>query len=124
MSNDTSPHGLTGRLVSPPEAYGLEETGHDFFIQFTDARPDSGGLSGATSSEAVSWGKVAPEAIPDTIVTYGDMTILLPILAAYAAQKGMRRPLKRLYRTRGDSIEALRREISRQSERQNGNEVG
>jgi len=94
------------------EIYGIEESGHDFFIQFTDARPDSGGLSGATPSEAVSWGKVAPEAIPDTAVAYGDTTILLPILAAYAAHKGGRRPLKRLYHRRDEFIEALRQEIN------------
>jgi len=43
---------------------GLEERGHDYFIQFTDARPDTGGLSGATPSEAVSWGKIDPEELP------------------------------------------------------------
>ena len=30
------------------EVLGLEESGHDYFLQFTDARPDTGGLSGAT----------------------------------------------------------------------------
>ncbi|MFQ5894150.1 MAG: deoxyhypusine synthase, partial [Nitrospinota bacterium] len=40
---------------------GLEKMPHDYFIQFTDARPDTGGLSGATPSEAVSWGKIDPE---------------------------------------------------------------
>jgi deoxyhypusine synthase len=29
------------------EIMGLDEKGHDYFIQFTDARPDTGGLSGA-----------------------------------------------------------------------------
>jgi len=46
------------------EVLGLEERGHDYFIQFTDARPDTGGLSGATPSEAVSWGKIDPEELP------------------------------------------------------------
>jgi len=46
------------------EVLGLEEQGHDYFIQFTDARPDTGGLSGATPSEAVSWGKIDPEELP------------------------------------------------------------
>ncbi|NIQ56024.1 MAG: deoxyhypusine synthase, partial [Gemmatimonadetes bacterium] len=52
------------------EVLGIEESGHDYFIQFTDARPDTGGLSGATPSEAVSWGKVDPDALPDTVVCY------------------------------------------------------
>lgn len=39
------------------EVLGLPETGHDYFLQITDARPDTGGLSGATPSEAMSWGR-------------------------------------------------------------------
>ena len=66
------------------EVLGLEEKGHDYFLQFTDARPDTGGLSGATPSEAVSWGKIDPDQLPDTVVTYVDTTIAMPILTAYA----------------------------------------
>ena len=44
------------------EVMGVAEDGHDYFLQVTDARPDTGGLSGATPSEAVSWGKIDPEA--------------------------------------------------------------
>src|SRR4029453_4125288 len=40
------------------EVLGLAEKGHDYYIQITDARPDTGGLSGATPSEGVTWGKV------------------------------------------------------------------
>jgi deoxyhypusine synthase len=65
------------------EVLGLEERGHDYFIQVTDARPDTGGLSGATPAEAVSWGKVDPEELPSTVVCYTDSTIALPILTAY-----------------------------------------
>src|SRR5215467_2567761 len=35
------------------EVLGIDERGHDFFLQVTDARPDTGGLSGATPGEAV-----------------------------------------------------------------------
>src|SRR5689334_21698143 len=42
------------------EVLGIDERGHDYFLQVTDARPDTGGLSGATPGEAVSWGKVDP----------------------------------------------------------------
>jgi deoxyhypusine synthase len=78
------------------EVLGLEESGHDYFLQFTDARPDTGGLSGATPSEAMTWGKVDPEQLPDTVTCYVDSTVALPLLTAYALARGpMRRP-KRL----------------------------
>src|SRR5438874_12497828 len=66
------------------EVLGIEEKGHDYYIQFTDARVDTGGLSGATPSEAVSWGKVDPDRLPDTVVCYCDSTIAPPRLTAYA----------------------------------------
>ncbi len=65
------------------EILGLPEEGHDFFIQFTDARPDTGGLSGATPSEAVSWGKIDPTALFNTIVSYGDCSLMLPFFTSY-----------------------------------------
>lgn len=79
------------------EVLGLEERGHDFFVQFTDARPDTGGLSGATPSEAVSWGKIDPDELPSTIVCYTDSTIALPLVTAYVIKQCQPRPLKRLY---------------------------
>ncbi len=69
------------------EVLGLAEKGHDYFLQLTDARPDSGGLSGATPAEAVSWGKVDPRKLPDAVVCYGDSTISLPLITAYALEK-------------------------------------
>src|SRR5262249_53873005 len=63
------------RLQTEPqiqEVLGIDEAGHDYFMQITDARPDTGGLSGATPAEAVSWGKVDPKALPDTVVCYLD----------------------------------------------------
>lgn len=89
------------------EILGLEEKGHDYFIQFTDARPDTGGLSGATPSEAMTWGKVDPEQLPDTVVCYVDSTIAMPILAAYALDVAGARPLKRLYDRRDALLSAL-----------------
>ena len=79
------------------EVLGLEEAGHDYFLQLTDARADTGGLSGATPAEAVSWGKIDPEKLPDAVVAYVDSTVALPILTAYALSKHAERPLKRLY---------------------------
>ncbi len=79
------------------EVLGIEEKGHDFFLQITDARPDTGGLSGATPSEAVSWGKVDPSRLPDTVVCYLDCTVAVPILASYALAGSPPRQPKRLY---------------------------
>jgi deoxyhypusine synthase len=90
------------------EVLGLEERGHDYFIQVTDARPDTGGLSGATPSEAVSWGKVDPEELPSTIVCYTDSTIALPIITAYVTNQCQPRPLKRLYDRRSEMVAKLK----------------
>jgi deoxyhypusine synthase len=79
------------------EVLGISEKGHDYYLQITDARADTGGLSGATPAEAVSWGKVDPDQLPGTVVCYLDNTIGFPILAAYALAKRQPRPLKRLY---------------------------
>lgn len=90
------------------EVLGLDEAGHDYFVQVTDARPDSGGLSGATPGEAVSWGKVDPEKLPGTVVVYGDTTIIAPLLAAYALTRHEPRPLRRLYDRREGMLGRLR----------------
>ena len=92
------------------EVLGIAEKGHDYFLQVTDARPDTGGLSGATPSEAVSWGKVDPQGLPHTVVCYTDTTIALPILTAYLVQTVGRRRPKRLYARREEALELLRRE--------------
>jgi deoxyhypusine synthase len=90
------------------EIMGIAEKGHDYFVQFTDARPDTGGLSGATPSEAMTWGKVDPDLLPDTIVCYTDSTIAMPIMTAYALEVAGSRPLKRLYDQRERLLEQLR----------------
>jgi len=95
------------------EVMGIEERGHDYFLQCTDARPDTGGLSGATPGEAVSWGKIDPENLPDCVVCYADSTIALPLITAYALSKAAPRKLKRLYARRDAQFEALRRQYLR-----------
>lgn len=100
------------------EVLGLEERGHDYFVQITDARPDTGGLSGATPSEAVSWGKVDPEELPSTIVCYTDSTIALPIITAYVMNQCEARPLKRLYDRREELLERLKLDYLAARERQ------
>src|ERR1051325_9171203 len=89
------------------EVLGIAETGHDYYLQITDARPDTGGLSGATPSEAVSWGKVDPDRLPETFVCYVDNTLGFPILAAYALAKRGPRRLKRLYHRREEMMRTL-----------------
>ncbi len=89
------------------EVLGIDERGHDYFLQMTDARPDVGGLSGATPNEAVSWGKIDPDQLPGTVVCYADNTITLPLLTAYALQRVPPRPIKRLYDRRHAMMERL-----------------
>jgi deoxyhypusine synthase len=92
---------------------GIAEKGHDYFLQITDARPDTGGLSGATPSEAVSWGKVDPDQLPGTVVCYCDSTIAVPLIAAYAIATRAPRKLKRLYDRREDLMQRLRDEYQK-----------
>jgi len=95
------------------EVLEIEEKGHDYFLQVTDARPDTGGLSGATPAEAVSWGKIDPDRLPDAVVCYVDSTIALPIITAYAMARHEPRPLKRLYDRREAMLNLLKEEHAR-----------
>lgn len=92
------------------EVLRIKEFGQDYFLQVTDARPDTGGLSGATPSEAVSWGKVDPERLPDAVVCYTDTTIAMPILTSYALARHKRRKLRRLFDQRHDTMNLLAKE--------------
>lgn len=92
------------------EVLRIKEFGQDYFFQVTDARPDTGGLSGATPSEAVSWGKVDPDRLPDAVVCYTDTTIAMPILTHYALANHKPRKHRRLYDQRGAMLKALTRE--------------
>jgi deoxyhypusine synthase len=89
------------------EVLGIDERGHDYFLQMTDARPDTGGLSGATPAEAVSWGKIDPDQLPGTVVVYTDTSIALPLLTAYARERRTERPLRRLYGRRAAMMDRL-----------------
>ncbi len=92
------------------EVLGIDEKGHDYFLQITDARADTGGLSGATPGEAVSWGKIDPDQLPNTVVAYMDSTVGLPILTAYALAKHAPRTPRRLYDRRAQMLDDLKRE--------------
>ncbi|MFQ5754055.1 MAG: deoxyhypusine synthase [bacterium] len=95
------------------EILGIDEKGHDYYLQFTDARVDTGGLSGATPSEAVSWGKVDPQRLPDAVTCYCDATIALPVLTAYALARSKPRELKQLYHKRDEVFKKLKQESSK-----------
>lgn len=95
------------------EVLGIDERGHDYFLQITDARPDTGGLSGATPAEAVSWGKIDPDRLPDAVVCYLDSTVALPLLTSYALAKRAKRPLRRLYDRREALMQSLKAEYAK-----------
>jgi len=99
------------------EVLKIDERGHDYFIQVTDARPDTGGLSGATPSEAVSWGKIDPDKLPGTIVAYVDSTIAMPMITSYALAKRKPRKLRRLYDRRDAMMHRLKREAEKTANR-------
>ena len=99
------------------EVLGIDERGHDYFLQVTDARPDTGGLSGATPAEAVSWGKVDPDKLPDAVVCYVDSTVALPLITAYALARHEPREPKRLFDRRGEFIDLLQREYAKSTRR-------
>jgi deoxyhypusine synthase len=90
------------------EVLGVNKGGHDYFIQITTDAPHWGGLSGATPSEAVSWGKIKPEQLNSAVVVYGDSTIALPLLTAYAVTKAQPHPRKELYSKREEMLRELK----------------
>lgn len=99
------------------EVLGIDERGHDYFLQVTDARPDTGGLSGATPGEAVSWGKVDPDRLPDAVVCYVDSTVALPLITAYALTRHEPREPKRLYDKRDQFMTLLLTEYKKSKRR-------
>jgi deoxyhypusine synthase len=85
------------------EVLMIPEVGQDYDINITDARPDTGGLSGAPPSEAASWGKIDPTKLDETVTAYIDVTVAFPMMTAYAIQATKPKKLKRLY-DRGDEL--------------------
>lgn len=81
----------------------IPEVGQDYDINVTDARPDTGGLSGAPPSEAASWGKIDPTKLDETVTAYLDVTAAFPMMVAYTLQTTTAKKLKRLY-DRGDEL--------------------
>ena len=95
------------------EVYNIPKGGNDYFIQITTDQVVWGGLSGATPAEAVSWGKVNPGVLPDTVVAYADSTIAFPLFCEYAVgSANNRRPRKNLVRRREELVATLKREAT------------
>ncbi|OFW15189.1 MAG: hypothetical protein A3F69_02665 [Acidobacteria bacterium RIFCSPLOWO2_12_FULL_66_10] len=93
------------------EVYGIPKGGNEYFIQITTDSAVWGGLSGATPAEAVSWGKVNPGVLPDTVVAYCDSTIAFPLFCEYAVgSPNGRRPRKELVHKRADLVASLARQ--------------
>ncbi len=55
--------------------------GADYAVYITTARPTSGSMSGATTNEAKSWGKIKDDS--DAITVNGDATIIFPLIMHY-----------------------------------------
>jgi deoxyhypusine synthase len=91
------------------EVLMISGAGQDYDINITDARPDTGGLSGAPPSEAVSWGKINPATLEETVTAYLDVTVALPLMVAYVTQTTKPKKQKRLYYRRQELREKLTR---------------
>jgi deoxyhypusine synthase len=93
------------------EVYGIPKGGNDYFIQITTDQVVWGGLSGATPAEAVSWGKVNPGVLPDTVVAYCDSTVAFPLFCEYVigSERGDR-PRKGLMRRRDELVANLKQQ--------------
>lgn len=59
--------------------------GMDYAVIITMDRQETGGLSGSTIEETVSWGKVKSEA--DKVMVIGDAMIIFPIIVASVAER-------------------------------------
>jgi deoxyhypusine synthase len=98
------------------EVYGIPKGGNDFFIQFTTDQVVWGGLSGATPAEAVSWGKVNPGVLPDTVVAYCDSTVAFPLFCEYTVgHPNGRRTRKHLIGRRQELVDRLKAEARRRA---------
>ena len=63
----------------------IARKGMDYAILITMDRPETGGLSGSTLREAMSWGKIKPRA--DHITVVGDVMIVFPLIVASVLER-------------------------------------
>src|SRR5512143_3370989 len=76
----------------------LNRGGHEYVLQISTDSPQWGGLSGATPSEAISWGKVQAHMLKNHVVVYADATLAAPLVFSYALSTRKPRRPKRLFR--------------------------
>lgn len=86
----------------------MKEGGQDYIIQLTDARPDTGGLSGATLQEGKSWGKIKTSHKGNVIV-YGDSSVYFPLLCSYALSVCRPRRRKQIYAKKDAWVEEMKK---------------
>jgi deoxyhypusine synthase len=91
----------------------LNRGGHEYVLQISTDSPQWGGLSGATPSEAISWGKVQANMLRNQVVVYSDSTIAAPIVFAYALATRKKRKPKRLFARLDAMYQALRKAHAR-----------
>jgi deoxyhypusine synthase len=85
----------------------IKEGGQDYLIQMTDARPDTGGLSGATLQEGKSWGKIKTSH-KDNIIVYGDSSVYFPLLCSYIMSVCKPRKQKQIYDKKNAWMEEMK----------------
>jgi deoxyhypusine synthase len=86
----------------------IKEGGQDYLVQLTDARPDTGGLSGATLQEGKSWGKIKTSHKGNVIV-YGDSSVYFPLLCSYALSSCKPRKHKQIYGKKDEWVEQMKK---------------
>lgn len=87
----------------------IKEGGHDFIVQLTDARPDTGGLSGATLQEGKSWGKIKTSHKGNVIV-YGDSSVYFPLLCSYLLSECKPRKRKQIFKKKDLWVEEMKKQ--------------
>jgi deoxyhypusine synthase len=86
----------------------IKEGGQDYLIQLTDARADTGGLSGATLQEGKSWGKIKTSR-KGNVVVYGDSSVYFPILCSYVLSVCKPRKHKQIYENKDGWLEEMKK---------------
>src|SRR5918995_1823991 len=94
----------------------IKEGGHDYLVQLTDARPDTGGLSGATLQEGKSWGKIKTSHKGNVIV-YGDTSVYFPILCSYLLSECKPRSKKQIYKKKDSWVEEMKTQYMKKRKR-------
>jgi deoxyhypusine synthase len=87
----------------------IKAGGQDYLLQITDARPDTGGLSGATLQEGKSWGKIKSSHRGNVIV-YGDSSVYFPIICSYVLGKCNKRTSKEIFTKKNSWVEKMKKE--------------